>query len=127
MKAATILGAIIGLLLIGGIVFVEVYYTLSQQPDTYIGKILFTDDNAYKNFKVALLDEQVTIRSLNSLSSDGHFIDFTVTSPRENNFPYGHKVPHDDFVTALSAGFSSGLMGSFVGGMIGWALTFRPS
>lgn len=92
MKARGLIGGLLGLLigvvLFGGIVAANYFTT----PTIYSGKILFTNEVEYENFKSALLGKAVTIRSLNSLSSDKHLVDFTITVPRGSHFNYGEEV-----------------------------------
>lgn len=77
--------------LIGVLIFVGLFFVLySHFPDSYSGTILL-ENKEYEAFKVLLLEDEVTISKLSTLSSDGTLIDFKVEVEVGFDFPYGQK------------------------------------
>ena len=61
-------------------------------PEIYSGKEVFQTEQEYTSFKEALAyDEVKIIKSYSLTSAPPIVVSFTITSPRDHSFPYGHK------------------------------------
>jgi len=128
MNNTILLGGIIGFLILGLIGGFATYNNMANSPDVYTGKILFKDDASYVNFKETLLDKDVKVNTLNSLSSDEHFVDIRISVPHDYDFPYGKSTSHNnDLGISLTVAFALGLGGVGFGSIAGIAFAHKPS
>ena len=94
-------------------VFIGIYSTV---PNRYTGTILLQEEG-YQNFKYALAEDWVSIRTLQSLDSDEHLVDFDVSVPHSRTFPYGKtygRVGDQIFVSFLSVIITAALVSLLV-------------
>lgn len=75
-------------------------YGLFFAPTTYEGKELLSPTQ-YEDFKIALADEDVSIRSINVISSNPILVDFRVAVSGDTLFIYGE---HNDICRFIGAG-----------------------
>jgi hypothetical protein len=66
----------------------------TPQVDIYSGKLIMSDSE-YTVFKEALLQPSVEVKDIKSLSSSNPYIEFKVTVPQGQDFPFGMKSTDD--------------------------------
>ena len=85
LKDMGIFFGIIGIcVVIGGIV-------LLNAEDSYSGKMVLYGQDA-EDFKVAISDSEVNVVSLQTMTSDPAYVNFTVTVPKGHAFRFGSVV-----------------------------------
>jgi hypothetical protein len=113
-----LIGFVLGLVAGAGVL----YYNYTTLPSIYTGRVMFTNDANYSQFKSALLDKDVQINKLNSLSSDQHFVDFSVTVPHGQVFPFG-KTDGFDFPLNIGGIAICVVITTLMGCLCGWSFT----